>query len=234
MSPTVLITGTSRGIGRALAEHYLRKGFNVAGCSRTATDLSAANYLHVCLDVTDEKAVCAFVRAVYKHFGALDILINNAGAASMNHLALTPLGTAERIVGVNFLAPFLFTREAAKIMMKKRSGRIVNLSTVAVPLNLSGEAVYASSKAAVEELTRIAAKELAEMGITVNAVGPTPVETDLIKNVPAAKIRELLDKQALKRFAKFSDIANAVDFFIAPESDFITGQILYLGGVCGR
>lgn len=234
MNRTVLITGTSRGIGKALALYYLGKGFNVAGCSRTAGDITHANYLHALLDVSEEKAVCAFVRAAQKRFGTIDVLINNAGVASMNHLVTTPLQTAENIVRVNFLAPFLFIRETAKVMMRNRRGRIVNFSTVAVPLDLSGEAVYASSKAALEELTKIAAKELAECGITVNAIGPTPVETDLIRNVPADKIKALLEKQAIKRFGTIADITHAVDFFIDPASDFITGQIMYLGGVCGR
>jgi 3-oxoacyl-[acyl-carrier protein] reductase len=102
---------------------------------------------------------------------------------------------------------------------------------VATPLKLEGEAVYAASKAAIVSLTEVMARELAEFGITVNALGPTPVETDLIRNVPKDKIDRLLARQAIARFGTFEDIANVIDFYIRPESDFVTGQNIYLGGV---
>jgi 3-oxoacyl-[acyl-carrier protein] reductase len=110
-------------------------------------------------------------------------------------------------------------------------GRIVNVSTVAVPLRLEGEAIYAASKAAVETMTRILARELAPLGITCNAVGPTPIETDLIRNVPREKIDRLIASQAIHRLGQPRDVANVVDFFLRPESDFVTGQVVYLGGV---
>jgi 3-oxoacyl-[acyl-carrier protein] reductase len=116
-------------------------------------------------------------------------------------------------------------------MMKSKKGSIVNYSTVAVPLDLEGEAVYAASKSAVESLTRVSSKELAPYGIRVNAIGPTPIPTDLIKAVPKNKIDELINDQAIKRMGKESDVSNVIDFFISPDSDFITGQVIYLGGV---
>lgn len=116
-------------------------------------------------------------------------------------------------------------------MKKQQYGRIVNFSTVAVPLKLDGEAIYAASKAAIVTLTQVMAKEFGEAGITVNAIGPTPVETDLIKNVPRDKINRLLSMQSIKRFGTFADIANVIDFYLRKESNFITGQVTYLGGI---
>ena len=116
-------------------------------------------------------------------------------------------------------------------MAKKKFGRIVNFATVATPIKLEGESVYAASKAAIENFTMLLAKEFAEFNITINAVGPTPVYTDLIKNVPKEKIDRLLQIQPIHRFGKFEDISNIIDFFLSSKSDFITGQILYLGGV---
>ena len=116
-------------------------------------------------------------------------------------------------------------------MTQRRFGRIVNFASVAAPLKLEGEAVYAASKAAVVSFTQVAARELASFGITVNAVAPTPIATDLIKGVPAAKIDELVARQAIKRLGEFRDVTNVVDFFIRPESDFVTGQVIFLGGV---
>jgi 3-oxoacyl-[acyl-carrier protein] reductase len=182
-------------------------------------------------DVTDRLSMARAILEAETRYGGLDVLINNAGIASMNHMMLTPLKTVQNIFSTNVLGTFLFCREAAKLMQKRRRGRIVNFATVATPLKLEGEAAYAASKAAVVSLTEIFARELAEFGITVNAVGPTPVKTDLIRSVPPSKMQALIDRQAIRRFGEFADISNAVDFFIRPESDFVTGQVLYLGGV---
>ncbi len=227
----MIITGTRKGIGRFLSEYYLQKNFIVCGCSRSDSDLKHENYFHYCLDVGDENAVKKMVVDVRKKFGGIDILINNAGIASMNHSFLMPLKTMEKIYRTNVFGTFLFVREVGKVMASQRKGRIVNFATVATPLNLEGEAAYASSKAAVESLTKILARELAPYNITVNAVGPTPVYTDLIKNVPKEKMDALLARQAIHRFGEMEDIVNVIDFFIKPESDFITGQVIYLGGV---
>ncbi len=228
---TMLITGTRKGIGKYLAQYYVEKGFRVVGCSRGEVDYELENYQHFCLDVADESRVKKMFSEIRKQYGRLDVLINNAGIASMNHALLTPLSTIQNVLNTNVTGTFLFCREAAKLMQKNQRGRIVNFSTVAVPLKLEGEAIYAASKAAVVSLTQVLAKELASMGITINAVGPTPVQTDLIRSVPQGKIDALLNAQAICRFGEFQDISNVVDFFIRPESDFVTGQVVYLGGV---
>jgi 3-oxoacyl-[acyl-carrier protein] reductase len=228
---TMVITGSSRGIGRALADHYLRRDFFVYGCSRRLCPISHPRYRHFELDAADEPAVLEAFARIREERGALDVLLNNAGVGGMNHLLLTPMSSVEGIMRTNFAATVLFSREAAKLMKGRERGRIVNFSSVAVPLRLAGEAVYAASKAAVETLTEILARELSEFRITVNAVGPTPVETDLIRGVGEERIRRLLRRQAISRLGEVSDIVNVVDFFIRPESDFVTGQILYLGGV---
>ncbi|WP_419767662.1 SDR family NAD(P)-dependent oxidoreductase [Arcobacter sp.] len=231
MSQIIVITGTSKGIGQALANYYLENGEIVIGCSRGESSIKHENYRHFSLEVNDEKAVIKMVRVVKKEFGKIDILLNNAGMASMNHILTTSVSSVEKIFATNFLGTFIFTREVAKVMMKQKYGRVVNYTTVASALRLEGEAIYAASKAAIENFTQTSAKELAPFNITVNAIGPTPVQTDLIKAVPKDKIDELLTKQAIKRFGQFDDIKNVIDFFISKKSDFITGQIIYLGGV---
>jgi len=231
MDKVILITGTRKGIGKELSEYYLNKGFIVAGCSRGASSIDHQNYRHFELDVSDEKAVIKMVRTVKREFKRIDILLNNAAIASMNHFLTTPYVTVQNIFNTNFFGTFLCTREVSKVMMKQKFGRIVNFTTVATALRLEGEAIYAASKAAIENMTQTIAKELATYGITVNAIGPTPIETDLIKAVPKDKIQDLLDSQAIKRFGTFDDIKNVIDFFINEKSNFITGQIIYLGGV---
>jgi 3-oxoacyl-[acyl-carrier protein] reductase len=227
----MLITGTRKGIGQALARHYLAQGFRVVGCSRQPADWQADGYRHHCMDVRDEAAVKRLMGEIRAQLGGLQVLINNAGVAAMNHALLTPLTTIKDVLETNVVGTFLLCREAAKLLRAVPHARIVNFSTVAVPLHLEGEAIYAASKAAVEMLTRVLARELAPLGITCNAVGPTPVETDLIRGVPRDKIERLLKSQALPRFGQPADVANVIDFFIRPQSDFITGQVVYLGGV---
>lgn len=230
--PVMLITGTRKGIGRYLVDRYLERGFVVAGCSRDAFDgPEPRDYHHFRVDVADERAVVDMVRDVAERLGPIAVLVNNAGIAAMNHLLLTPLSTFERIFATNVFGTFVVLREVAKVMSAARRGRIVNFATVATPLNLEGEAAYAASKAAVESLTRVAARELAPFNITVNAVGPTPALTDLIRAVPKHKMDALIGRQAIQRMAEYRDIGNVVDFFISADSDFVTGQTVYLGGI---
>lgn len=227
----VLITGASKGIGRFLVEHFLRKGALVEGCSRGDVQGATEGYTHHRVDVADERAVRSMLADVQRRHGRLTATINNAGVAAMNHALLTPASSVDRVLATNFKGTFLVSRESAKLMARRRYGRIVNVSSVAVPLRLDGEAAYAASKAAIVALTQILARELAEFGITCNAVGPSPIATDLIRGVPEAKIRALVDRLAIKRLGRFEDVANVVDFFLRPESGYVTGQILYLGGV---
>ena len=228
---TMIITGTRKGIGRHLVDHYMAQGWQVAGCSRGEMDDAPDGYRHFCLDVADERAVTRMVRAVASEYGRLDCIINNAGIASMNHLLLTPLATIQNVFNTNVFGTFILCREAAKAMLRAKQGRIINFATVATPLRLEGEAAYAASKAAVESLTQVMARELASYNITVNALGPTPIDTDLIRGVPKDKMDRLIDRQAVKRMGTFDDVTNVLDFFLRDESAFVTGQVLYLGGV---
>ncbi|MBN1692139.1 MAG: SDR family oxidoreductase [Dehalococcoidales bacterium] len=226
----MIITGTRKGIGKYLAEYYISKGYTVFGCSRGEPTIKLDAYEHFCLDVADEPAVAKMVRSIYKKRKRIDVLINNAGAASMNHVLLTPLSSVEAMFRTNVYGTFLFSREVAKCMANNKHGRIVNLVTIAIPLKLEGESVYVASKSAVERFTQVLAKELASFNITCNSVGPTPVSTDLIRSVPEEKIQKILDSLMIKRLGTFEDISNVIDFFIAKSSAYITGQTIYLGG----
>lgn len=228
----MLISGARKGIGRFLAEHYLAEGWRVVGCSRGPSDLRHDHYRHAQLDVGNEEAVVTTISEVRNREGRLDALLNNAGVASMNHFLLTPAATVESIMRTNYLGTFLLSREGAKLMRGNGGGRIINFSSIGVPLRLEGEAAYNASKAAVAELSEILARELAPFSITVNVVGPTPIETDLIRNVPKASLDRLLKRQAIPRLGSFADVVNVTDFYLRPESCFITGQTIYLGGVC--
>ncbi len=229
--PITLVTGSRKGIGKHLVEHYVKKGHIVIGCSRSPVDWELENYHHVIADVSNENEVKALFKFIRKKFNRLDNLINNAGIASMNHVMLTPLKTANDVLNTNVIGTFLFCREAAKLMSRTRYGRIVNFTTVATPLKLEGEAIYAASKAAIYSLTEVMAREFAELNITVNAIGPTPIDTDLIRSVAKEKMDKLISRQSIVRKGTVEDVSNVTDFFLKESSDFITGQNIYLGGV---
>lgn len=236
MNRVILVTGTRKGIGESIARNFLAQGDFVIGCSRgeiaTDSELATADrYTHFRADVSNEVEVSKIFQYIREKFGRLDALVNNAGIASMNHSLLTSIETVQKVFATNSIGTFLFCRESAKIMRKKKFGRIVNFSTVATPLKLEGESIYAASKAAIVSLTQTLAKEFAPLGITVNAIGPTPIQTDLIRGVSTEKLESLLARQAIHRFGTIEDVQNVLEFFLRRESDFITGQTIYLGGV---
>lgn len=229
--PVMVVTGARKGIGRFLVEHYLSKGYLVEGCSRGQADLKDANYRHHEVDVADEKGVRGMVADISKRHGRIDAVLNNAAIASMNHVLLTPAKSANRMLEVNVTGTMLVCRDTAKVMMRRRYGRIVNFTTIVAPIALAGEAVYAASKSAVVTFTRILAFELGQWGITCNSFGATPIMTDMIKGVPKDKVDAVVNGLAIKRLGTPQDCANVCDFFINPASDNITGQVIYLGGV---
>lgn len=227
----IVITGTRKGIGRELAETFCERGWITYGCSRRETDLRHERYAHVTLDVADEPAVKRMFSAIRREHGRLDALVNNAGAASMNLAQTTPVGALERILRTNVVGTFLFSREASKLMRLNGGGRIVNFSTIAVPLRLEGESAYVASKAAAEALTAVLAREWARYGITINTVGPPPIATDLLRGVPPENLKSrVLDRLALPRFGHVADVTHAIEFFLSDEAGMVTGQTIYFGG----
>ncbi len=206
------------------------RGYRVVGCSRSPADSTLEGYEHAIADVTQEAAVVALFAQIRRKHGAPAVLVNNAGVSSMNLALLTPAETAEDILRTNVLGTVLASRECAKLMIGRRFGRIVNFSSVAAPLQVEGEAVYAASKSAVESFTRVLARELGPFGITVNAIGPGPIRTDMMRAVPQETIDRLVARLAIRRLGTFEDIAQVLDFLIAPESAAVTGQTIYLCG----
>lgn len=229
----ILITGTRTGIGRALAEHLLGAGHDVIGCSRRPGSIEHPGYHHHQVDVTDTGAVKAMFRAVRSTHGHLDALVNNAGTSIMNHFMLTPEETTRRIFDVNFFAVLNCCREAVKLLRRSAqpSTAVLTISTVAVPWALDGHLAYSASKAAVEQLVRVMSKELAEYRIRVNALGLPPVGTVLTRTVPPERIEGLVARQVIKRLCEPADIVGPAEFLIGPQSAFVTGETIFLGGV---
>jgi 3-oxoacyl-[acyl-carrier protein] reductase len=231
--PVALVTGTRSGIGRHLVAFFLAEGYRVLGCSRKAPewDTSSPLYTHFNTDVTSEEQVKALFGEITRGVGRLDVVVNNAGVASMNHSLLTPVTSLRKMLETHVCGTFMVSREAALLMRKRKYGRIVNLSSVAVPLHYEGQAAYVASKASVEALSRVMAAELREFGITINVIGPGPTQTDMIRGVPRAKLEKMTSLFPVKRLTTMEEISSAIAFLLRPESSAITGQVIYLGGV---
>lgn len=227
----MLVTGSSKGLGKEIAEYFLQQGWVVYGCARSAGTIDSPHYHHSQLDVSSTEQVSDYFYSLRKKITHLDALINNAGIASMNAFALTPTETFHKIFETNVEGTFLFCQKALSLLKRSTVSNIINMTTVAVPLKLEGESIYAASKSTVETLTQIIAKEYGTFGIRCNAIGPSPIATSLISGVPKDKIDKLIQSQAIKEMATVDDVINLVEFFIRPESRMITGQIIYLGGI---
>jgi 3-oxoacyl-[acyl-carrier protein] reductase len=230
--PVVLITGTSRGIGNHLARHLLERGAAVIGCSRGEYDgLRHERYSHRVVDVSTESDVIDLFGFIRGAHGRLDVAINNAALnPALSLVALTPASAAAETLAANVLGPFLVCREAVKLMTRHRSGRIVNLGSMATRHEVRGEALYTASKAALNAFTRVLAKEVAPHGITCNVLAPAAVETELSDAIDRDKLQEVLARNAIPELGSEADVAAAIDWLIGPESDAVTGQIVYLGG----
>ena len=229
---SILITGSRKGIGKYLVEYYSDKGFNVFGCSREPINYSLPNYSHYICDITEEKQVKEMLRDIKKNNGHIDILINNAGVnLTLQPTMLVSYQNALKTVEINLLGTFLMCREVARLMMKNSFGRIINFSSMAVKHKVEGEAIYTASKAAIISFTRVLAKEVYPLGITCNVVSPSAIDTDLMNGIKEDALNNVLLRNAVKSKGKMEDVSNTVDWLIKPESDAITGQVVYLGGV---
>ena len=234
-----LVTGASRGIGAAIAERLAKDGFtvvvNYSGNAVLAEELAAkiekagGKALTAKADVSDAGAVRRMFDAAEAAFGGVDVLVNNAGIMMLSTLAEADDENFDRQIAVNLKGTFNTLREAAKRL--RNGGRIVNFSTSVVGLKLESYAVYAGTKAAVETMTGIMAKEMRGRGITVNAVAPGPTATDLFLN---GKSDELVARMAkmnpLERLGTPEDIAAAVSFLAGPDGAWINGQVLRANG----
>jgi 3-oxoacyl-[acyl-carrier protein] reductase len=239
-SPVAIVTGAGRGIGEAIALRLAGDGYQVACVSRTESNAArtAATINAItpktarpyAVDVADRKAVAALCEQIIGEFGRVDILVNNAG--------LTRDGLAMRmseedwdlVLDTNLKGAFNFMQGVMRPMLKQRSGRIINISSVAGIIGNAGQANYSASKAGLIGLTKTLARELASRSITVNAVAPGFITTDMTGVLPESVKTAVLAQIPLARFGDPADIAAAVAFLAGPEAKYITGQTLSVDG----
>ena len=238
--PTALVTGGSRGIGRCVAETLAAQGLRVyfTYVSRPAEAESVVKGIEAaggqarafCLDVSDSAAVSAFFLEEIKDKARLELLVNNAGITKDNFIVRMKDEDFNAVLDVNLKGAFYCLREAAKIMSKQRFGRIVNITSVVGQMGNAGQVNYSAAKAGLIGLTKSAAKELAGRGVTVNAVAPGFIETDMTTSLPENVRAQYLEHIPLKAFGSAQHVADAVAFLGSAKAAYITGQVLAVNG----
>ena len=236
----IVIIGGSRGIGRAICLELARRGANVvfsyagntAAAEATRKELEALGVQTRAVQgsVADPAAVKTLIDTAVKELGSLDILVNNAGITKDGLMLRMKDEDFDRVIQTNLRGAFVCVREAAKIMTRQRHGRIINISSVVGQMGNAGQINYASAKAGLIGLTKSAAKELAGRNVTVNAVAPGFVETDMTASLPDDVRAAYIDAIPLKRLGTPQDIADAVAFLASPGAGYITGQVICVDG----
>ncbi len=232
----VVVTGSGRGIGLRILERFYKLGAKVV-----VSDLDAAHVeevaskmgdraIGIAANVTIADDITALFKNVVEKFGRVDIVVNNAGITRDTLLIRMDEKDWDMVLDINLKGAFLVTKTAGKLMMKQRVGRIVNISSVVGLTGNAGQANYSASKAGLIGLTKSAAREFAPRGITVNAVAPGFIMTDMTDNLPDAAKETFRQKIMIDRFGEPDDIASAVLFFASDEASYVTGQVLAVDG----
>ena len=238
---TALITGSARGIGAAIALRLAKDGYNIA-----LNDISEAMFedndimdkikaegveceKFIC-DVSSYAQVEETVKAVKARFGTIDVLVNNAGIVRDEYLLMLNKDTLDTCMDLNVKGYFYCAQQAVLKMFRKKSGVIINMSSVSSKFALPGQSVYSATKGAVNSMTQTMAKELAGYGIRVNAVAPGFIETEMLDAIPEEKKKEYLDAIPMHKLGKAEDVANVVSSLCSDAFSYVTGQVIVLDG----
>lgn len=237
----VLITGANRGIGRATLEAFAAEGATVLACARKQTpefeaDMAMVAKKHhveitpVYFDLADEEAIKNAIKQIATNKKRIDVLVNNAGVAFGGLMTMTPIAKLKEVFQINYFSQILMMQQVSKLMMRQKSGVIINMASVGGIETNAGYLAYGSSKAALIWATRCVSKELAPYGIRVNAVAPGLTKTEMGLYKSEEELNKTIGQTALKRMADVSEITNAILFLASEKASFITGHILSVDG----
>lgn len=240
MNKTAVVTGASRGIGKACAIRLAQAGYDIAvnynsneeKANETVSEIESLGQKAIAIkaDTSDLRQVQDMFRTVHKTFSGIDVLVNNAGVVDDAYLLMINEGSLSKSLDINIKGYFHCAQQAALKMMSAKSGKIINISSVSSLLALDGQSVYAATKGAVNAMTTHLAKELAPRGIQVNAVAPGFIETEMMNSIPEEKKEEYLKMIPMHKFAAAQDVANVVAQLCSDDFGYMTGQVIVLDG----
>lgn len=228
----ILVTGTSKGMGRALALQLADLGHVLIGCSRGTSTIEHPNYTHFQADIADDGQVRELLGNILREHKGVDVLINNAGHKVDSPALLATSKQAIAMMGINLAGTLSVTREALKLMKRGRFGRVINISSIAVPLGSIGTAYYGATKAAVTQYGHAVVRELGSDEITINTIGVSIfADSTMVENIDAKALASARASLVKPNAVTIDEVSHAVDFFISELAGNITNQIIYFGGV---
>ena len=224
----IIVSGASRGLGKAITERLIEKGEKVVGLARSVSGLSIEA---IECDVGNYASVKNASRKVKQLKQPVKAFINAAGVASMNMAVTTDESTVQKLIQTNLVGTIYCCQLFAPIMLRQKHGSFINFSTIAVALALKGESVYAASKAGVESFSRTFAREMADFNVRVNCIAPGPIQTDLLKGITDTQIKKITSQQVIPKQFQKSDVCDLVELLIDERASSLSGQVLNIGGV---
>jgi len=224
----IIVSGASRGLGKAITERLIEKGEKVVGLARSVSGLSIEA---IECDVRNYASVKNASREVKQLKKPVKAFINAAGVASMNMAVTTDESTVQKLIQTNLVGTIYCCQLFAPIMLRQKHGSFINFSTIAVALALKGESVYAASKAGVESFSRTFAREMADFNVRVNCIAPGPIQTDLLKGITDTQIKKITSQQVIPKQFQKSDVCDLVELLIDERASSLSGQVLNIGGV---
>ena len=224
----IVVTGASRGLGEAICQRFIEKGERVIGLARSVNELE---FEGISCDVGDYKSVKSAARQIRKIGEPVDAVINAAGVASMNLAVTTDEATVQKVIQTNLVGTIYCCQLFAPLLLRQKSGSIINFSTIAVALALKGESVYVASKAGVEAFSKTFAREVAGFNVKVNCIAPGPIRTDLLRGITDSQIENITSQQVITRQFEKSDVCDLVELLIDAKAASLSGQVLHVGGV---
>jgi 3-oxoacyl-[acyl-carrier protein] reductase len=238
-SRSVIVTGGSRGLGSGLVQMFLDQGDRVATCSRAPSERTDAwtmdpsladRFVHASLDVADRDACRSFVRSVVQRFGSVDVLVNNAGVARDGVLGTFSDDDVDAVIDLNLKGTISMTKAVVRDMLRRGSGRVINISSIVGISGYRGLSVYGATKAALGGFTRALARELGSRGIRVNAVAPGYLRTEMTHGLDDEQLGQIVRRTPLGRLGEVDDVTAAVRFLASDEASFVTGHVFVVDG----
>lgn len=224
----IIVTGASRGLGLAVAQRLMENGHEILGISRSGNH---SDFEIINADVSDFSELKSMAKRILAKKTEITGLVNAAGIASLNLTLLTPPEKVDSIIRINLMGTIFSCQAFSPLMIRAKKGSIVNFSSIAVSLGLSGEAIYAASKAGVENFSKTFAREMSGHGIRINCISPGPIDTELLRGVSNSQIENIIKNQVIQRQFTPSDVADLAEFLISDKSQSLSGEVLHIGGV---